>query len=142
MTAADAIAKALESGQAVETGRVRLPAPALAPARLPAEMCEADFQQIVIDLAHAHGWAVRHVRKVRVQRKGGSTYWETAEAADGVGHPDLTLVRDRVLFVELKTDKGRLSPEQEVWRDRLRKAGAEWRLWRPNLWADIVKELS
>jgi hypothetical protein len=49
------------------------------------------------------------------------------------GFPDLTLVRERVVFVELKRqDKAaKLSPAQEVWRDRLLAAGAEWYCWRP-----------
>lgn len=84
-------------------------------------MLEADWQASVIDLAHLYGWRVAHFRKVRVQRPNGSIYHETPAAADGVGFPDLVLVRPpRLVFAELKTDTGRLRPEQETWLDLLR----------------------
>lgn len=58
------------------------------------------------------------------------------------GFPDLTLVRERVVFVELKTEKGKLSPHQVNWVDSLRMAGAEVRVWRPSNWDEAVKILS
>jgi hypothetical protein len=85
------------------------------------QQTEADWQASVIDLAHLYGWRVAHFRKVRVQRSNGSIYHETPAAADGVGFPDLVLVRPpRLIFAECKTDTGRLRPEQETWLDLLR----------------------
>jgi len=52
---------------------------------LPEDISEADFQTRVIDLARQLGWRVAHFRKTRVQRKDGSTFWETPVAADGKG---------------------------------------------------------
>lgn len=103
---------------------------------------EANFQDAVIDLAHRYGWRVAHFRKVRVQRKNGSVYYETPVAADGKGWPDLVLVRDRVVFVELKAERGRLEVEQVAWLAALGHAGAETYVWRPSDWDDAVAILS
>lgn len=44
------------------------------------------------------------------------------------GVPDLCIVlpRGRMAFAELKSDTGRLSGNQEYWRDRLRHHGHDW----------------
>lgn len=59
------------------------------------------------------------------------------------GYPDLTLVggpdpaRPRLLFVEVKAARGRLSPEQEAWLDALgRVPGVEVFCWYPKHWGD------
>jgi hypothetical protein len=53
------------------------------------------------------------------------------------GFPDLVLVRPPdVIYVELKSDKGRLSPEQTAWLQDLEKAGQEVHIWRPTQWHD------
>jgi hypothetical protein len=62
--------------------------------------------------------------------------WRTPVTADGAGWPDLVLVRDRVLYVELKTAKGKLSVEQRVWRAALEGCGEEFHVWRPEHWRD------
>jgi hypothetical protein len=45
--------------------------------------------------------------------------------------PDAICVRERLLALELKTDTGRLRPEQAVWLDRLIWAGVECYVARP-----------
>jgi VRR-NUC domain-containing protein len=45
---------------------------------------------------------------------------------------DLTLVRDRVVWVELKTETGKVSAAQREWLDALKAAGAEAYIWRPS----------
>ena len=60
------------------------------------------------------------------------------------GFPDLVLAGRRgIIFAELKSEHGRLSPWQQDWRDRLQASGARWRLWRPQELqsGDILKEL-
>ena len=53
---------------------------------------------------------------------------------DGAGFPDLVLVRKgRLLFVELKSEIGKVSPQQRKWLDDLDKA-AETYVWRPEDW--------
>jgi len=137
-TVGEAIAAALASGQAVEGASVRIEA---APPRLAADVSEKDFQQTVIELAQNCGWMVAHFRPVRIQRADGSVYYETPAAADGAGFPDLVLVRDRVIFAELKAQKGRLSEGQLEWKAALLGAGAVWRLWRPSDIETIHEEL-
>ena len=58
------------------------------------------------------------------------------------GFPDLVLVKDRVLFRELKTDKGLLTKEQADWGERFIKSRADWEIWRPTDMPKIVKELT
>jgi hypothetical protein len=113
-------------------GRIR-PTPAKPPG-----VSEAEFQRMVIQLAKLRGFKVAHFRKVRVQRRNGSCYYETPVAADGKGWPDLVLCKGKTLaFVELKTDDGRLEPEQKLWIEALGGAGAWVFVWRPSDWAAI-----
>ena len=98
---------------------------------------EASFQKQVIDLAQLCGWLVHAERPART--KDGS--WRTP-IQGMAGWPDLVLVRERVLFVELKSARGTLSPEQEQWRAVLRTAGADARLWRPSDWPEIEATLT
>lgn len=55
------------------------------------------------------------------------------------GFPDDILARPpRLIFAELKSDKGELTPEQEAWLDLLAACpGAEVYLWRPDDFEDI-----
>lgn len=85
-------------------------------------MKEDEFQQMVIDMAHLFGWRVAHFRRARTA-KG----WRTPVAADGKGFPDLVLVRHKqVIYAELKTDRGTVSPEQREWLEAL-PASVVWR---------------
>ena len=101
-------------------------------------MTEAQFQRSVIELAQRAKWKVAHFRPAQ-NAKGA---WRTPVAADGAGFPDLVLVRDRVIFAELKTDKGRLRPEQREWLDALAFAGVnDAVIWRPRDWRVIEETL-
>ena len=54
------------------------------------------------------------------------------------GWPDLVVVGKSVLYRELKSDRGRLTPDQRTWLDRLSQAGADADVWRPDDWPDRV----
>lgn len=58
------------------------------------------------------------------------------------GFPDRVLVRDRVIFAELKRDQGKPSKAQKEWLDELASAGAEVYLWRPGDLDEIATVLS
>jgi len=58
------------------------------------------------------------------------------------GYPDWTLWRERVIFVELKTETGKTSAAQDTVIEGLRKAGAEVYEWRPSDWNTIIEVLS
>lgn len=98
---------------------------------------EAAFQSSVIEFAQMHGWKMAHFRPAMTS-KG----WRTPVTADGRGFPDLVLVRDRVVFAELKGTDGRLRPEQRDWLDALSAAGCEAYLWSPNDWDAIHDALA
>ena len=51
------------------------------------------------------------------------------------------MVRERVVFAELKSAKGRVTPDQQKWHDRLREAGAEVHVWKPANWDDLTEVL-
>lgn len=98
----------------------------------PNRITEEQFQQQVIDLAKLHGYRlIYHTHNSR---------------RSAPGFPDLVLVsehRCRALFRELKTDTGRLSPDQFDWITSMSLAKLDAGVWRP---ADlqsgrIVKEL-
>lgn len=101
-------------------------------------LTEAQFQAQVAELARLHGWAVMHVGRARA----GSDAHLTPTLLDGAGWPDLVLCRDRLLFRELKTDRGVVRAEQTLWGERLTAAGQDWAIWRPRDWAEIVETLT
>ncbi len=94
---------------------------------------ESAFQQAVLDLAALTGWRAYHTHNSR---------------HSAAGFPDLVLVRPpRLIFAELKTEKGRASVHQAVWLDDLGAVAEdcepiEVHLWRPSNWPDITTILS
>ena len=100
-------------------------------------MSEAELQAAVIDLAHLLGYRVHHSRPARM--KDGS--WRTPIAGDA-GFPDLVLARSgTIIFAELKSESGRLTPEQDAWMDALRGDNGVIRaVWRPRYWLNGVIE--
>lgn len=97
------------------------------------------MQSAVIELAHVLKWRCAHFRPAMNARGE----WRTPVAADGKGFVDLVLVRDRVLYRELKSARGTLSVEQQDWLHALKLAGADVDVWRPAQWLDgtIEQEL-
>ena len=104
--------------------------------RSPLRMSEADLLAVVIELAQRLGWLVAHQRPAMTRRG-----WRTAIQGDA-GFPDLILVRgatDRLpsslLAVELKSDRGKTTAEQDEWLRVLGICGARSMVWRPSDWA-------
>jgi len=89
---------------------------------------EKDFQDTVVEYAHLCGWMTYHTHDSR---------------RSDAGFPDLTMVRGtRLIFAELKSQKGTIRPAQEAWLQRLQGVPAvEVYLWRPTDWDDIEKIL-
>jgi hypothetical protein len=102
---------------------------------------ETSFETHFVAFARLHGWHCAHFRAVRVQRADGSFYFETPVAADGKGFPDWVLVRERVIFAELKKVSGRFSFQQREWASWLVIAKAEVYGWSPNNWEEIERVL-
>lgn len=100
-------------------------------------MLERDFQTAVVELAHFGSWLVHHTRTVHIAGGG----W-TSPGIDR-GFPDLVLVKPpHIIYVELKTDVGRLSTHQFYWLEMLKDAGADVRVWRPRDWPEIQNTLA
>jgi hypothetical protein len=91
-------------------------------------MPERVWQSEVVALSKAYGWLVYHA--LPAQNARGK--WATHQIGD-TGFPDLLLAHHErgTLFVELKTNKGRLTQQQELWLDTLHTAGQEVHVWRP-----------
>jgi hypothetical protein len=100
---------------------------------------EASFQSVVVETARLAGWRVAHFRAAKTS-KG----WRTPVTADGAGWPDLVLVRPpRLIFAELKSERGEVRPNQTEWLDVLRLLpAAETYLWRPSNWDELVEILT
>lgn len=96
--------------------------PAPLRARLADTISERIFQGLVSEYAHLHKWATYHTRDSR---------------GSDPGFPDLVLVRDRVIFAELKSARGRPTPDQRQWAATLEHANANYYLWRPADWPEI-----
>ena len=121
------------------------------------KLSEADFQRQIVELAHLQGWLVHHTRPAQ-NRRG---QWATPIQGDP-GFPDLVLARDgRIIFAELKSEKGKLTHEQEGWLQQLRpvlsdidvrvtlhetvfrfRCFFEGFVWRPSDWPEIERALA
>lgn len=88
------------------------------------QLTEAQFQSTVEFIAQNHGWLCYHTRDSR---------------RSNPGFPDLVLVKAgrSVIFAELKTNTGKLRPEQRAWLSALNDAGASTFIWRPDDIDDI-----
>jgi hypothetical protein len=93
-----------------------------------AKETEAHFQERVIKAAKALGF--KYVYHTFDSRKSPS------------GFPDLVLIhpaKHRLLFVELKSQRGKLTWAQTLWRVALSElAGVEYYCWRPSDWDALV----
>jgi hypothetical protein len=83
-----------------------------------ASLPEHAWQSEVETLLREGGWEFIHVRDARRQHI--------------TGFPDLFAVRGTVaIAIELKTERGRVTPEQSRWLALLRDAGIPSYVWRP-----------
>lgn len=91
-------------------------------------LSEKRFQQMVTDLANLRGWLFYHP-------------WNSQKSTPG--WPDCAMVRPpRFVVAELKSEKGRLSPHQREWLDKLQQVPTiEVFVWRPRDWEEILRVL-
>jgi hypothetical protein len=91
---------------------------------------EAELKSTVISLARMKGWLIHH--DLPAMSRNGR--WATHIEGD-VGFPDLVLLSPhygQILFVELKSEKGRTSSSQDNWLGALGVAGVECHVVRPS----------
>lgn len=81
------------------------------------QLSESKLQQRVVYRAKKYGWRTAHAGKGLL-----GNVWATPMAP---GWPDLTCVKagHYVIFIELKSEKGKLAPEQVEWLELLNKTG-------------------
>ena len=84
-------------------------------------------------------WMAQIVQLAKLM--GFSVYHPFLSIHSERGFPDLTLVRERLILVELKTEKGKLTLDQERWIEMLRKANVEIYVWRPSDFDEVVRVL-
>lgn len=113
----DQIEQAVKEGRAEEKGRKREPSP---PVDESAE--EKEFQAAVVKRAKELGWRGYHTFDSRKSEKG---------FLDWVG------VRERVVWMELKSANGKPTAEQLCWMEALQAAGQEVYLFRPADWPKL-----
>jgi len=90
---------------------------------------EKQFESQVKDLAKIFRWKYYHT-------------WRSIHSP--AGFPDCVMVRpDRIIFAELKSEKGQVSEAQQEWLDKLEATGkCEVYLWRPGQIEEIAEILS
>src|SRR6188474_2383965 len=111
--------------QALAERAYALPVP---PPPAPVEETEASFQSRILRLGRQHGWLCYHTRDSR---------------GSAEGFPDLVMVREAILFAELKTRTGKPTVEQDRWLQMLaRTQQVEVCCWRPADWPHIVQRLT
>ncbi len=83
---------------------------------------EQEFQDQIVDIAHAHGWFVAHWR--------GDLH--RIAQYDAEGFPDLLMLRESrgIIAAEIKGAKTPVAPAQFEWLETFRFAGAKAFLWR------------
>ena len=94
------------------------------------EINEKAFESQVKDLAKLFGWKYYHT-------------WRSFHSP--AGFPDCVFVRrERLIFAELKSEKGTVSPKQQEWLDALGNTGnkdVQVYLWRPGDFDKVVEVL-
>lgn len=100
----------------------------LQPAAPLADLTEKEWQRTVVDLANQLGW--RKAYHVYDSRRSHS------------GFPDLVLVRERIIYLELKSEAGKVSDAQQEWLDALNAADGEAYVIRPRHLSQLATILS
>ncbi len=94
------------------------------------QVSEADFQAQVVQELVLSGWFIYHIPDSR--------------RATMPGFPDLFCLHfeaGRVAALELKQEKGKVSPAQQEVGACLRMAGLPWYVVRPSTWPDVKAEI-
>jgi VRR-NUC domain len=90
-------------------------------------LTEKQFQKQVEELLRLRGWRFYHT-------------WKSFNSARGF--PDIFAVRPpRAVALELKTSRGKVTPEQEAWVAAMAECGIEAGIWRPDEWDELVELL-
>lgn len=90
-------------------------------------MLERHFATQVEHLLELFRWTWKHDEPAVRQSGTWATSFRGAR-----GFPDYIATRDgRLLFAEIKNERGKLTPGQNLWLEQLRETPAEVYVWRP-----------
>ena len=92
-------------------------------------MTENELKSVVLNVARRAGWMIHHDLPAMSRNGRWATHVEGT-----VGFPDLVLVHPnagQLLFVELKSDKGKTTTSQDNWLAAIGLAGCENHVVRP-----------
>lgn len=92
-----------------------------------AELLEKQIQSAILDIARVLGWRVYHTFDSRKSQ---------------AGFPDLVLVRDRVIYAEVKRAGQKPRQSQVDWLNALSRAGAEVYVWTEDDYDEVASILS
>ena len=90
---------------------------------------EADLREQIRTLAHLYGWLM---------------YFTQDSRRSPAGFPDLVLAhpeQGRIIYAELKSEKGRVTTHQAEWIEALKSCGQAVYLWRPDDITEIARLL-
>jgi len=89
---------------------------------------EDNFLSWIIDYAKLRGWLHYHT-------------WRSFHSPSGF--PDLILIRNRrIIVVELKSERGKLSVYQDEWLKAFKQTGISTFVWKPSDRDEIIRELT
>jgi len=97
-----------------------------------ADWTEKEWDTVLFQRAHGLAWQLGWTLNYH-------TYRSTRSPS---GFPDRVIVRERVIYAELKKERGKPTAAQSEWLTGLTKAGAEVYLWLPHDLEEIAKILA
>jgi hypothetical protein len=110
-------------------------------------LLEKDLQGIVVDFLHSQGYKILVTGIARIKR-GGKDVYLTPYRADGVGFSDVLAfnpdAKYKIIALELKSGKGKASPEQVDWLLIMSKCGVLTGIVTPATWETMkvkIKEV-
>lgn len=103
---------------------------------------EQAFQAQVVAYARLMGWTVWHDVATNAPRACRQCKAPLNLPRNDAGFPDLVLVRrPRVVWAELKSERGKLTDDQADWIRTLRACGQDVHVWKPSDWRDVEEVL-
>jgi hypothetical protein len=103
---------------------------------------ERAFQASVLAYARMMGWQAFHDNATNAPRRCSACGVTRSLPRNVAGMPDLILIRrPRIVWAELKSERGKLTDDQRAWIEELRACGQAVYVWRPSDWREVERVL-
>ncbi len=106
----------------------------------PVEPGQANLTSEALDVLSEKAWLWKVINYAEEQR-GWKVYHVYHSQRSNPGFPDLILIREKVIVMELKTSKGKPTKAQLEWLEAFRMADAGAYLFRPSDWEEVKRVL-